>query len=119
MEKLGIENLKEVATDAVIVAQDLVDAAKDGIQLTDAIVVFKDLGKIQSIATKAKQALAELRDLDPDESSAVVEHVVAVVGLDDFGAEAKIKGSLRLVARAHRSIAEAVDIVGDARDLFA
>lgn len=120
MENLGIDNLKLVCTDAIIVAQDLVDAAKDGIQITDAVVVFKDLGKIQSVASHAKQALAELKDLSPDESAELAEHVSATAGLDDdVNVERLIKGSLRLAARAHRVVAEAVDIVNDAKDLYA
>lgn len=118
MDTLGIENLKAVATDATIIAQDLVDAAKDGVQLTDTVVIFKDLGKIQNVASKAKQALAEIKDLEPDETAELVEHVVAATGLADYGAAAKIKGSLRLVARAHRLVAEAIDIVQDTRELF-
>ena len=118
MENLGIENLKIVATDAIIVAQDLIDAAKDGIQLTDTFVIFKNLSKIQSVANHAKQALVEIKDLSPEESTELADHVAAVAGLDDEGVERKIKGSLRLAARAHRVVADAVDIVGDAQELF-
>jgi len=117
--ELGIENLKIVATDAITVAQELVDASKDGIQLTDTYVVFKNLGKLQSVASHAKQALAEIKDLSPSESAELSEHVIAAANLDDdTNTERLIRGSLRLAARAHRTIAEAVDIVGDAKELF-
>lgn len=117
---LGIESLKVVCSDALIVAQDLIDAAKDGIQISDAFVVFNNLSKIQRVAANAKQALAELKDLTPAESSELVEYVAIAANLDDNDrVERQIKGSLRLVARAHRTVAEAVDIVGDAQALFA
>ncbi len=115
---LGVAKLKQVATDAVNVAKDLIDAAKDGVQLTDTIVVFQNLGTINSIAKNAKAALAELKDLTPDETSDVVEHVIANTSLDAEGAEAKIKASLRIVARAHRLIDGAIDLVNDAKDIF-
>jgi len=120
MNQLGIDNLTTVATNAVVVANDLVDAAKDGIQLSDTLIIFKDLGKIQEIANKAKQALAELKDLSPDETDALVTHVNQVIDTEGQTVTIqKIKGSLRLVARSHRAVAEAIDIVAGAKELFA
>jgi hypothetical protein len=116
---LGVETLKQVALDAVNVVEEVAEAAGDGVQLTDAIVVFNNLGRIQRVAANAKQALAELKDLTPDETSDVVEHVVANSNLDDDGAEGKIKRALRLVARAHRVADDAIDLVGDAKAIFA
>ena len=116
---LGVATLKQVATDAVNVAHELIDAAKDGVQLTDTVVIFSNLGTIQNVAKNAKQALAELKDLTPAETADVVEHVIANTDLDDDGTEAKIKASLRLVSRAHRLVNDAIDLVGDAKDLFA
>lgn len=118
MNNLGVDALKTTLVDAVLVTEDLIDAGKDGIQVTDALVIFKDLGKIQDVAKNAKQALAEFRDLTPDESEEVVEHVVANTNLSEDGAEGKIKKALRLAARAHRITVEAIDLVDDAKDLF-
>lgn len=120
MTKLGTTILKSVAADAVEIAQQLIDAGKDGIQLSDTVVVFTNLGKFQNVASNAKQALAELKDLTPDETEEVVEYVAARANLSDTDrVERQIKGSLRLVARTHRTVVEAVDIVADAQELFA
>lgn len=117
----GIDNLVDIAVDAIQVGQDVQAQLADGFQiLVDVpVIVFKDFAKIQNIATKAKLAGQEISDLTPSEIEDFEARVSARTNLPATGLVTKVRGSLRLVARGYRVGLEIADIYEDTRDLFA
>ncbi len=118
---LGIDNLVDVAVDAIQVGQDVKAQLADGFQiLTDVpVIVFKDFAKIQNIAAKAKTAGQEIADLSPAEIEDFEARVSARTNLPASEVVVKVRGSLRLIARGYRVGLEIADIYQDTRDLFA
>lgn len=117
----GIDNLVDIAVDAIQVGQDVAKQLEDGFQiLTDVpIIVFKDFSKIQNIASKAKSVGKELGDLTPDEIEDFELRVSTRTNLPATGIVIKVRGALRLIARGYRVGIEIADIYEDTRDLFA
>jgi hypothetical protein len=118
---IGIDNLVDVAVDAIQVGQDIATQLEDGFQiLTDVpVIVFKDFSKIQNIASKAKAVAKELGDLTPDEIEDFELRVSTRTNLPQSGIVTKVRGSIRLIARGYRVGTEIADIYEDTRDLFA
>lgn len=120
-ESLGIDNLVSISIDAIKVTQDVKEALKDGFQpLKDVpAIAFNDFGKLQNISAKAKSAWAEIKDLDPEEIETFEERVADGAGIPNEGVYGKVRVALRLSARVYRVVDECVDIVHDAKELFA
>lgn len=119
-QPLGIDNLVSIAVDAVDVAKSVAKELQDGFQpLRDVpTIAFGNFGKLQSIGSKAKQAWAEIKDLDPEEIESFEERVANQAGIPNEGVYGKVRKSLRLAARTYKVIEEAIDIVHDAKDIF-
>lgn len=117
----GIDNLVDIAVDAIQVGQDVATQLEDGFQiLTDVpIIVFKDFSRIQNIASKAKMIGKEISDLTPAEIEDFELRVSTRTNLPQSGIVTKVRGSLRLIARGYRVGIEIADIYEDTRDLFA
>ncbi len=119
-QPLGIDNLVSIAVDAVDVAKSVAKELQDGFQpLRDVpTIAFGNFGKLQNIGSKAKQAWAEIKDLEPEEIESFEERVANQAGIPNEGVYGKVRKSLRLVARTYKVIEEAIDIVNDAKDIF-
>jgi hypothetical protein len=110
--QLGFDTLVEVCVDVVATGRDIQAAASDGIQFTDAFVIVQDFGKIDYVGKHAAQALAELKDLTPDEADQAQSIIAQRTGLpDDASLMGKVRKSLRLAARTYRLATDAVDLV--------
>lgn len=120
MAHLGIDNLVSVSVDAILVGKDMKAQFADGFQLLPDLsaIAFKDFGKIQNVASKAKDAWSEIKDLSPEEIEEFEERVANGAGIPNEGVYGKVRTGLRLAARAYRLGTEAVDLFEDARDLF-
>lgn len=119
-QPLGIDNLVSIAVDAVDVAKSVAKELQDGFQpLRDVpTIAFGNFGKLQNIGSKAKQAWAEIKDLEPEEIESFEERVANQAGIPNEGVYGKVRKSLRLAARTYKVIEEAIDIVNDAKDIF-
>lgn len=119
-QPLGIDNLVSIAVDAVDVAKSVAKELQDGFQpLRDVpTIAFGNFGKLQNIGSKAKQAWAEIKDLEPEEIESFEERVANQAGIPNEGVYGKVRKSLRLVARTYKVVEEAIDIVNDAKDIF-
>jgi len=119
-QKLGIDNLVAVGIDAILVGKDMKAQFADGFQLLPDLsaIAFKDFGKIQNVASKAKQAWEEIKDLSPDEIEDFEVRVSEGASIPNEGVFGKVRKGLRIGARAYRLGTEAVDLFEDARDLF-
>lgn len=119
-QPLGIDNLVSIAIDGISVAKSVARELEDGFQPLKDIptIAFGSFGKLQNIGTKAKQAWAEIKDLEPEEIESFEERVANGAGIPNEGVYGKVRKSLRLVARTYKVVEEAIDIVNDAKDIF-
>ena len=119
-QPLGIDNLVAIAVDGISVAKSVAHELEDGFQpLRDVpTIAFGNFGKLQNIGSKAKQAWAEIKNLEPEEIEDFELRVANQAGIPNEGVYGKVRASLRLVARTYKVIEEAIDIVNDAKDIF-
>jgi uncharacterized protein YerC len=120
MNKLGIDNLVVVAVDAVKVGQHIKQELADGFQPLRDIpaIAFADFGKLQNIADKADEALAEIRDLTPAELEAFEQRVALQTGLPNTGLVGKVRQSLRIGANAYRLVLNAKTLYFEVQELL-
>lgn len=118
--KYGIDNLVDVSVDAIQVGQDVQTQLADGFQiLTDVpVIVFKDFGKIQDLASKANQIGHELSDLSPAEIDEFEQRVSDKTGLPATGIIGKVRRSLRSIAKGYRIGLEIADLYEEVREIF-
>jgi hypothetical protein len=118
--KLGIDNLVVVAVDAVKVGQHVVLELKDGFQPLRDIpaIAFADFGKLQNIADKADEALAEIADLTPAELESFEQRVALQTGLPNTGLVGKVRQSLRIGANAYRLVLNAKTLYFEVQELL-
>lgn len=119
MAQLGIENLVSVGIDAALVAKDIKKQLADGFQFQDVVTIgFGNFARIKNVADKAKTALAEIKDLTPEELELFEERVADGAGIPNEGVAGKVRKSIRLAARVYRLVDDAIDIVHDGADIF-
>lgn len=116
--KLGIENLVAVCVDAIEVARDCAEVFADGVQVTDGLVLLKDIPKLRNVVEKRRDALAELKDLTTAEAEMVEIRIVAQTGLPNTGKFSLVRKSFSLARRSYTIIDNVIDLIEEARDLF-
>jgi hypothetical protein len=117
-EKLGIDNLVDVAVDAIQLGKEVAEATKDGVQLTDSLVIIGNFDRIGRLGKQYKQAYAELRDLTPGEAEKAAMEISVRARLENDGTVlAKASVALKLAARTYRHVENTVDLVEDWKNL--
>lgn len=109
-QQLGINALSDTAVSALRIGKRLAEAARDGVQYTDIFALAGAYPDISVVASSARQALRELRDLTPDEAQDFTRTVAdrADLPYDDtsFG---KIRQGIALCADTYEFIADTYD----------
>ncbi|MBL7780688.1 MAG: hypothetical protein JNM22_05675 [Saprospiraceae bacterium] len=120
-QKLGTVALAALLVSAFKVGQSMGKALSDGFQvLPDGLTLIQNSDELKSIAKEARPALAELKDLDADEATAVADQVCAELGIENDGTVIGKAGKvLKLAARTYRLEEEALDLVHDWKEVFA
>ena len=79
-EELGIELLKDLITDGVAVLKKYSDAKNDDgkISKVEVIGMLPKIGAFAKDFLKAKELLAEAKNLDSDEGRQLLDHVVSL-----------------------------------------
>lgn len=105
-QPLGIDNLVAIAVDGISVAKSVAHELEDGFQpLRDVpTIAFGNFGKLQNIGSKAKQAWAEIKNLEPEEIEDFELRVANQADITNEGVYGKVRASLRLVARTYKVI---------------
>lgn len=113
-DKLGIDNLVDVAVDAITLGKEVAEATKDGVQLTDSLVIIGNFDRISRLGKQYKQAYAELRDLTPAEAEQAAMEISVRAHLENDGNVLKTAGvALKLAARTYRHVDNTIDLVED------
>jgi hypothetical protein len=100
--KLGITELVDTAVDIIEGTDALVTAFSDGIQITDAAVLFSIAPKVQEIAKDGRRAVDELLDLTPDEADEAAFEIARRTGKNPNGIINRVNEGFALCARTYR-----------------
>lgn len=110
---LGITELVDTAVDVLEVGQTVGRALSDGLDLTDIGAVWTVAPRLVEVIRDGKQALAELMDLEPEESAEAVRQISTRANLPPTGVLGKVQEALVLLARTHQEIADDIDLAQD------
>lgn len=114
-EELGFDEVIDTAVDAIEVAESLVSALKDGIQISDAGILLGVTGRINEIIRDRKVFVAQVQNLNADESMEANYQISRRLGRDGDATPfvAKAIGAVTLLARWHRIVEEGFELVTD------
>lgn len=115
--ELGTDKIERVFIDTFKVAQELGEAAKDGIQLIDAWVLYKNSDEIKDIYENSRDAWRQFKDLTPAEAEQVVKNVSLATGEPENKVEEKVLKGLKLVSKTYQHAAESFNLFNDWKDL--
>lgn len=113
-EELGYQQLADVLNNTLTVAADVREALKDGLQVTDALVIWKNFPILREVYEEGKTALKQLTDLSPEEAEQVVALIEKNPNLPADELFNKIKIALRLLGRTYRLVD---NLIEEGRDL--
>lgn len=99
-------------------ARDLHKALADGFQLTDLAALLGVIPNVQLVVANGQEALADLADLTPDESSEVARLVSEQTDFPAEGILGKVPRALELLARAHHEVADDIALVKEFGEFF-
>lgn len=92
-EQLGVANLKKAILFALDLSEQIVKAAKNGIQWTDAFGFIDEVMQIPAIIKTGKEIQTELADLSPAERLQLNAEIGAAYDIDNNKVEAIIEHS--------------------------
>lgn len=102
--KVGYDELADTLADVLEVADEVAFAMKDGLQVTDLLVLWTSFPKLQEIYFDRNRALAELKDLDSVEADAVADLVSGRINIPKSDVVAKTLPALKLITRTYRFV---------------
>lgn len=119
----GYDEIVDSSVDVIFAARDFHVALKDGVQVGDILVVWKQYPNIQEIINDRQTFAKQFLDLNPDESVAAYAEISEKTGLPTNGIEKVVLTSLKTASRIYRLVDyvldEGIDIVNDLKDIFA
>lgn len=121
--KYGYDEIVDSSVKVISITRDFHQALADGVQVTDAMVIWKQYPNIQSVVNDRKIFAQQLRDLTPEESVAAYAEIAEKTGLPVSGIDRVILTSLKTASRIYRLvdhvIDEGSDIYEDLKGMFA
>ncbi len=106
--ELGFDELVDTAADVVELTVKVVDAVKDGIQLNDAFLLLAEAKNIEEIVRDAPKALAELKDLTPDEAELASGALADRLNADPGSVIDIVEQSINLLTRGYVFFADVI-----------
>ncbi len=83
VEKLGTENIKAVLGFSVEIGKQVVDTLEDGkVSVREGAALAVKLPKAWATAKKVKDAIAEAKDLDPEEAQEIILFLLEKLDMD-------------------------------------
>lgn len=113
---LGIETIKKVFIAAFLTGRDIAEAVKDGVQLMDGLVLWKNKEELTYVYSHARQAWAEFKDLSPAESKALIDDLARELNLGKNEVETKILKALKLTTQSYQLAENIFQHFNDWRD---
>lgn len=107
--KLGVDQIVDELVDAIQVGEKIAAAVADGVQVTDALVLWSEYPRLKELYEDAPEAWAQLKDLDGDEAQDAAQQVADRVGMPRSEVTKKIVASLSLLARTYRYVTYTMD----------
>lgn len=120
--KYGFDEIVDTAGDLIEVQRDIRGALKDGLQLSDILVLYNQYPKVKEVWEDRRVFAQQLADLMPEESTQAWDQITARVGIERDKAERILYAGLRNSGRAYRlydyARNELVDMYNDIEDSF-
>lgn len=121
--KYGYDEIVDSSVKVISMTRDFHQALADGVQITDAMVIWKQYPNIQSVVNDRKIFAQQFGDLTPDEAQAAYAEIAEKTGLPVSGIDRVILTSLKVASRTYRLvdhvIDEGSDIIEDLKGMFA
>ena len=114
---LGITRLKSLLAFLIALIVNLVELVKDFSFAKAGSIVF-ELAGAKTQFDLYQDAVAEFRDLDPEESAALAAEFAEIFDIPNDRVEAYIERGLALIAKAHAAIGPVVSLVDEGRTLI-
>lgn len=123
VKELGFDEVVDTLADIIETGDQVVQVFVDGFQpLNDLIALTPVFPRVQEIISDAPLAWKQFRDLSVDESNTVQERLSERLDIANDEVEAKIKGSIKVLARVYSllsyNVAEFNSIKTEIEDLF-
>lgn len=88
VEKLGIENIKEVLGFSVDLGKQTIEAFEDGkISMKEGVAFAVKIPKAWATAKRVKVAIEEAKDLDPEEAQELILFLLERLDLENWNSE--------------------------------
>ena len=116
-QDLGVETLKNVTTDIFKIAAVATSLAKE-FSYDKLFAMLEVFGRYENFSATAGKAVAEIKDLDPEEAQEVYNHATAVFDIEDNQKEAKFERLFYLPVLSYKEVLETRDAVRDVRNIL-
>jgi hypothetical protein len=121
--KYGYDEIVDSSVKVISMSRDFQQALSDGVQVTDAMVIWKQYPNIQSVVNDRKIFAQQFADLTPEESQAAYAEIATKTGLPVNGIDRVILTAMKTASRIYRLvdhiIDEGSDIIDDLKGMFA
>ncbi len=113
---LGFDEVVDTLDDALGCTEQIHEAVKDGIGLSDIGTLISVTPRLNEIRQDAATFAAQVQDLTPDESAEVARQLVARRGGSADNIVQKALAAVTLATRWHNAIDTVVDLVQDSAE---
>jgi hypothetical protein len=110
LQKLGFDEVVDTLADVLEVIEQIHVAVRDGIQITDAGILFSIAPKVMEIRRDWDVFTAQLADLSPAESDDVAHELGLRLGRSTDGIVKNALEGLRLVSEWHLFVSDGIDL---------
>ena len=107
---LGFDEVVDTLGDALEIVEQVHDAVKDGLQITDLVTLFSVAPKVNEIRKDAAVFAAQLQDLTPGESEQAAIQLAARSGQSQDGIVQKGVVALHLAAEWHATVSNVTNL---------
>lgn len=113
-EELGYQKIADTLNILLELASDIKAALADGLQVTDALVIWQNFPELQKVYREGKEAIREFIDLTPDEAEEVIRQISNNQDIPQDKVFDAIKAAFRLLGRTYRIID---NLINEGKDL--
>lgn len=110
---LGYDQIIDTAVDVIDVAKAVQEAFADGIDITDAVTLFRVAPRIGEIYNDRNLFVAQLKDLTPEEGIMAAVDISARTNVPGDLVFEKVNEALMLLARTYAEISDDIELAQD------
>lgn len=117
--EFGYDEVVETFSRSILLVREFVKALADGVQVTDALVIWKQYPNMEHLVQNAKTFRKQFLDLNAEESAAAYAEISKRTGEPELGIDRVALKSLKIATKIQNLIEESEEVFYDFKDLFA